>query len=524
MAMSTAAPRRSPLAAVPPWVPALVLAIAVVQWLPRGADWPAQLFRVELFRQGGIGAWNGNWYSGHPTPGYSVLFPPLGATFGITVVGVVSLIVAVICFERIAEAAVGHTARVGALVFGIGIVPNLVVGRITFALGLAIGLGAILALQRRSSVLGWIAALATPLASPVAGVFLALALIAWAASCWRRERRRSLKLATGAVLALAPIATVAVLWPTGGEFAFTPPRVALVVAACLIFLGLFAGRTPRPLAIGIGLYLVACTALVVVSNPIGDNAERLAMFFAVPLALVLLGPRQRALVLPLAILGLAWTWVPAAVSLAQVHGDPSPAREFHAPLITQIKNAPGPTGRVEIPFTQNHWEAFYVAAELPMARGWERQADRSLNALFYDGELTARAYRRWLAVNAVRWVALPNVDLDRSARDEAALIVANPGWLREAWQNEDWRLWEVVGATAMVEPPARNVRISSQEVVFDLPNPGVVVVRVRHSRHWGFASGLGCLEPTRAGMMRARIAVAGRIELHQGFLPQAGCG
>ena len=71
--------------------------------------------------------------------------------------------------------------------------------------------------------------------------------------------------------------------------------------------------------------------------------------------------------------------------------------------------------RVEIPFTENHWEAAHVAPHVPLARGWERQLDRRYGALFYDGTLTPRRYRAWLDEHAVAYVALPDVPLDYAA-------------------------------------------------------------------------------------------------------------
>ena len=56
----------------------------------QGADWPAQLYRVDLFRRVGFTQWNNQWYGGHATLGYSLLFPPLGAVFGPGVVAVTS--------------------------------------------------------------------------------------------------------------------------------------------------------------------------------------------------------------------------------------------------------------------------------------------------------------------------------------------------------------------------------------------------------------------------------------------------
>jgi hypothetical protein len=526
---STSPQARAALAALPTWIPALVLAILATVSLPRGADWPAQLFRVELFRQEGFIAWNGHWYSGHPTPGYSVLFPPLGATLGVTLVGLASVAAAAVCFHLIASHALGSQARLGSLVFGLGLAANLVVGRITFGLGLAIGLAAILAVQRDRRWLGAALALVTPLASPVAGVFLALALAGWALSrLMARDRHGALALAGIAALGVLPVAVSAVVFPGAGTFDFPSSWLLATIGASVALLIVaqrsgFGART-GPIVVGAWLYLAVALLTFVVPNPMGGNLWRLAMFFAVPLGLMLLAPRYRALTVPLVCIGLFWTWAPAALSVVQVTGDPSSKREFHAPLIAAIDGAPGPPGRVEIPFTRNHWEAFYVAAELPIARGWERQADIARNALFYEQALGERAYRRWLQENAVRWVALPRVGLDPSARAEAELIASEPSWLRPVWSNDDWRLWEVRDATAIVSAPATAVRLTPSEVAFDMPEPGWVAVRTGHSPHWAVADDRGCIRQSGDnGVVGVDVERPGRVVLRQGFFPRSGC-
>src|SRR5437763_6642584 len=103
----------------------------------RGADWPAQLYRVDLFRRVGFTQWDNQWYGGHHTPGYSLLLPPLGAVFGVRAVGIASGVVATAGFAALVRRRIPAPA-LAAVVFGIGTVSNLVVGRITFALGLAI--------------------------------------------------------------------------------------------------------------------------------------------------------------------------------------------------------------------------------------------------------------------------------------------------------------------------------------------------------------------------------------------------
>ena len=64
------------------WRVAPVLAAALVAALYlildlRTGDLAAHLYRADLFDREGFTIWNGNWYGGHHTPAYSVLFPPL---------------------------------------------------------------------------------------------------------------------------------------------------------------------------------------------------------------------------------------------------------------------------------------------------------------------------------------------------------------------------------------------------------------------------------------------------------------
>ena len=491
--------------------------------VPQGADWPAQLFRVELFRQEGFELWNGQWYSGHPTAGYSLLFPPLGSLVGITTLGILSVVAATALFHRIAAQVVGAHARFASIVFGLALVSNIVVGRITFGLGLAIGLGAVFAVQRRRWLLGALLAVATPLASPVAGAFLVLALGAWALHEAVAERRdRALRLGAVAVLALVPIAVTGLIFSSGGPFGFPVVWILAVVVASVVVAALAARAGFRVLAIGAALYLALALAVFIVPNPLGGNIWRLAMFFAVPVALLLV-PRGRAAMVGFGAVALIWAWTPAAISVAQVHDDPSVDRAFHAPLIERIQQADPPRGRVEIPFTENHWEAFYVAAELPIARGWERQADRALNPLFYEPTLAPGAYRAWLDRNAVRWVAVPKVALDEWGKAEADLIATDPEWLMPVWSNENWRLYQVLGAAPMASAPATSIVHTPAEISFTMPRRGATAVRVNYSPLWSVTMGDACVARAADGTTLVIAREPGRIALGQDLNAGSGC-
>ena len=82
----------------------------------------------------------------------------------------------------------GTAGAIAACWFAVGTAVNLAVGRLPFALGLAFGLVALLAYERRWIVLALLAAPLTSLASPVAGVFLAIGLGGIVIDQWLRRR------------------------------------------------------------------------------------------------------------------------------------------------------------------------------------------------------------------------------------------------------------------------------------------------------------------------------------------------
>src|SRR3954469_8991429 len=195
---------------VEPLLVAVALAVVYLILQPVSADFAAQVARTDMFKEFGFTLWNGQWFAGHHTPGYSVLFPPLASVLGPRLVGALSTVVAAVLFERLTYARWGARARVGAIWFGAATATNLFTGRLTFAMGVALGLGALLAVQRRHEPLGAGLAALCSLASPVAGLFLALAGGAdWLAS----RRRASLVMA---VTALAFAAALAGAFPEGG--------------------------------------------------------------------------------------------------------------------------------------------------------------------------------------------------------------------------------------------------------------------------------------------------------------------
>src|ERR687891_974406 len=129
---------------------ALLFAIVYLIWQPRTVDLAAHTFRAELFGEEGFTIWNGQWYGGHHTPAYSIISPPLAWLLGPPLALALAAVASAALFPPLARGAFGDAqARWGSLWFGIGTATLLFTARLPFALGVAFGLAALLAVQRR---------------------------------------------------------------------------------------------------------------------------------------------------------------------------------------------------------------------------------------------------------------------------------------------------------------------------------------------------------------------------------------
>lgn len=491
--------------ALPAWALALVPALAYLVAAPPSADLAAQAYRADL----GLVLWDNGWYAGHHMPGYSVLFPPLAALLGPRLVGALSAVAAAALFERLVRGADG--ARPAALWFALATVSTLISGRLTFALGIALGLAAVLAAARARH--GWACALGVlaSLASPVAGAFVALAAVAW----WL-DRRRWWPVALAAC-GLGPTVALAVAFPEGGSFPFVASSFWPALAAALVVLAVVP-RDARVVRIGLALYALAIVASFVLSTPMGGNVVRLGALFAGPLVTALLWRRNRRVVYLLALPLLYWQWVAPVDDWARAAGDASVHERYYHGLLGFLGAQRGGPFRLEIPFTDNHWESRWVAPHVPLARGWERQVDRDRNALFYDGRpITAPRYRRWLDDNAVRFVALADAPIDYSAAREAELVRNGVPYLREVWHDAHWRVYAVVGARPLASGAARATAVEPERVRLTASGPGTVDLRVRFTPYWRIASGHGCVEEGPGGWTRLRLDRPGPVVVEASF-------
>jgi hypothetical protein len=484
---------------------AVVLAAAFLLAPPMGTDLAAQVARADF---AGAAPVDLRWYGGTVQYGYSLLTPWLMAALGVRVTGALAAVVAAAAFAFLLVRAGARRPLLGAVLGAVTAVGNLVSGRVTFAVGLALGLLSlgVLTTSRpprplRLGAGALFAGLAT-WASPVAGLFVGLA----GAALFLARRRLS---AEAVVLCVAPAVAVlpVVFLGDGGRQLYTAESMRINVALAL---AVALAVRYRPVRVGAVLAAALLVAAYYVPSPVGFNAARLPMLYAVPVVAAFADLDRRWLAAALA--AMVWWQPPVVLGDLTTAGSAESRAAFYRPLLAELGRR-APIGRVEVVPLRDHWESAYVAAAVPLARGWERQVDVARNPLFYDEVLSAEEYRDWLRRNAVSYVAVaPASRPDRYARTEAAVIGQAPPYLREVWRDARWRLYEVAEPQPLVSPGVL-VASGADRVVFDAEAAGEVTVRVRWSR-WLTGSGRGtCVRPGVGGWTLVRVAGPGRYVL-----------
>ncbi|MGZ4169631.1 MAG: hypothetical protein ACXVFO_21260, partial [Solirubrobacteraceae bacterium] len=330
--------------------------------------------------------------------------------------------------------------------------------------------------------------------------------------------RPALPGAAVAAAALGPIVLLAIAFPEGGTEPFELATLLPVLVLCIAGF-LAVPRSATALRAGIAVYALAAVAAYVIPSPVGSNIARLGTLLAAPLA-ALLWWRRRPVLLAIAAMPLLYLgWQAPIRDIAAVAGDPSTSAAYYRPLLGFLGAQPGGRERrfrIEIPFTNSHWEADRVATRFPLARGWERQLDIADNPLFYGGRLTAASYERWLHLNAVRFVALPEAALDYSAKREASLIRTGLPYLRLVMRSAHWRVYAVADATPVAQGAATVTAMGPDWIALNAHRPGSVTVHVRFTPYWALAGGSGCVAPD-GGATRLTLRQAGPVRLVMRF-------
>ena len=501
------------------WPIVLPLAGAYLLLNPTSGDLAAATYRSQLFSAEGFLIWDNHWYGGHYLPAYSLLSPALGALIGPRTVLVASGIAIALLFSVVTRRWFTPAAvRASAIWMGVGIAIGLLAGQVTYELGLAVGMAALVAWQYDRWVVAAALAVVCSLCSPVAGLFLALAAVTVALVSAAPQRRvRGLALAG---FAMVPIGILAILFPEGGAEPF-PTENALYAVALLALIIAVLPREQRALRVGAALYAAGCVLAFAVASPLGGNALRLGTLFAGPLVAAALWEHRRRLLFAMAPLLVLVLVGESSGALVASIGEPSATPGFYAPLLDRLLgHRPWSTDtplRIEVPFTRGHWESVWVAPYVSLARGWERQLDVRFNSIFYGEQLDAKDYRSWLVENGVSFVALPNAPLDESSLAEATLISKGLPYLREVGHSSNWRLYAVTDPGPMASGGATVTALGANYFTLAVPRAGSYDVRVRYTPDWELGSGAGCVTQAPGDWTRVTTATAGDVYVRTGF-------
>ena len=505
-------------------VVAAVGAVAVLALAPPGVDLAAHAYQRTLFLAHGFTLWNNFWYAGrYSFVGYSLVYYPLAALIGTTALAVVSTSLAATAFAVLVCREWGSSARASSRAFA-AVWPAIVLAAaFPFALGAALAMLAVSALQqnrtRAFAILTVLALASSPLA------FLILAVVLLGMAIGRRPTRARL-VGPAVVVAGAGAAQLVVmrLFPSSGVFPFTffefLPALFFSVGGMALTYGVPRARVLYGF---FGIYGVVCVLAFAIPSSLGSNIERVR-YAALPLAVLVLALRPgkvRALSACVLVLAAAWNLTPAVSAVFRSSVDNT--RTYWAPAIGYLHAHLSPSYRVEVVDTADHWAAAYLpAAHIPIARGWFRQDDFPQNQVLYDHRIARRAYLRWLRDVSVEYVILTDAPLDYSARAEARLLRSGRSGLREVRRVGHFTVYAVPDPRPIVTGPGRAtvVRLGTSELVLSVAAPGRYHVAVRWSPYW-YAAG-ACVKETPGGLMSLAVRHRGIVTLRFGVNLQRG--
>lgn len=498
--------QRSPVVTIAGCI-AVLSAVAYLMAPPMGRDLSAQMAHAQLAELHWPAVLNLRWYGGFDPLGYSVLSPPVMALLGVRLTTALAYVASAVLFAALLQRLAVTRPVAGAIIGSVCLTGNLVTTRTTFALGLALGLGALLALVSGRAWIASVLSVLSALSSPVAGLFLGVA----GGALFLTGRRRSG--VTLAVSALVPTVAIGMAFGNVGRQTFAEKHALTGFLVCLVVAGVCWRRPVVRWGAMLSAGLVAAAYLLPI--PVGTTATRLPELFAAPVVAAVAAAPLGAVIATVA--SLAILLPPVSITEVQERGDPALSTEFYAPLLNQLVDR-GATGPIEVVPTLRRGEATFVAPVVPIARGWSRQVDTGYNRIFYDGTLNPDTYRKWLDDNAISYVALSNGPHEWAATDEATLVRRGLPYLQPVWWNRTWTLYAVANPQPVISPPGQIIARDAVSLTAFLPKPGEYAVRVRWSRYLSASN--GCMRPAEGGWSTVVVEHPGPVTLEGNLAPR----
>jgi hypothetical protein len=500
---------------------------ALLFWLgPPGNDLAAHVYQRTVFLHDGFQLWNNFWYGGrYSFVTYSVIYYPLAAVFGIKALAVISIATAAAAFAVVVCRQWGPLGRWSSRTFAVVWAGLVISAAFPFALGFALALLALWALQSGRRWWFGILAVLTMAASPLA--FLLLAILLVGVGLGMRERGRRLLAPT---LIVAGIGLCQFLltraFEDGGRYPFSMFELVSIMIFCALG-GLLTWRVDHARTIRWFFVAYAAASLVAfsVSSPLGENIARVR-FVALPIAVLILSLRAwrpfpvAALAL---VLAATWNLSPHAWSYSRSASEHEASHaEYWQPAVNYLTRHLAPSYRVESVDTAGHWAAVYLPrAGIPLTRGWFRQDDFPQNEVLYD-QLTGPTYLAWLRSLGVKYVVLTDAPTDYSAKQEALLIRSGLSGLKTEFTGAHLTIYSVPKPRRIVTGqgiPAV-VEFAQTHMTLSVGSPGTYRIAVRYSPYWTAVDSTACVTRGDDGMIRLVTPTPGRVTLQ--FKVKAG--
>ncbi len=516
--------RRLLLLAVLP--PILLAAVRLAMWQTgfSAVDTAAHVYKAEQVRHTAAALfWDTYWYGGsYGVVNYGPLFYLLAAMIPGAVVAVLAAGSLPLATDAYLRRSYGVTSPWPALALAGVLCLYQVNGQDPFLLGLALMVGGLALLSADKPL--WaalavgLALFANPLAVFVGGVFLFADLVVDAGA-----RRKYLRFVAGWAPFILVRGLLALVFAQPTAYLNELPQVGLALAAALLgaLLAWTAASVARRRLLALFvIYAVACIlAAVVRVVPLGNNVNRFALVFAVPLALACGRSRLPRIALVAVVLALAGLQLQAPLRAWATPLRPQATdAAFFAPALRVADRLVGPGERLHVVALKKHWEAYYFPrAGHAMTRGWYRQDDAIHNRLFLEGEYGEADYVAWLQAMGVRYVFLPHAPLDRSSQAEPTLLATSPSFRRVA-RRGGWTVYELVSAQPMVVPIGHSGRcrvlaLDHRVVRLSADAAGSYVLKVSATPFWTVVRGACTVRATTDGFTQLQIAKPGVVVL-----------
>ena len=208
---------------------------ALLIWLgPPGNDLAAHVYQRTVFLHDGFQLWNNFWYGGrYSFVTYSVLYYPLAAVFGIRALAILSIGIAALAFAVVVGRQYGPVARWSSRTFAVVWAGLVISAAFPFALGFALGLLALWALQAGKRWHFGVLAVLTVAASPLA--FLLLAIFLVGIGLGMLERAKRLVVPAAIVLAVGGCQFLLMrAFSDGGRYPFSNFELVCIMTFCVL--------------------------------------------------------------------------------------------------------------------------------------------------------------------------------------------------------------------------------------------------------------------------------------------------